>query len=165
MTLTFCRCLTYLKQNALHGLLYAALQHGDMIGHICITDMTSLISFLLILFHSWAAFVEYQQNWVNNSFEIPWQIFFQFIIFRLDLFGSTHGSGCRNAPFPKIYHFYPTVMKFRTDILYLTKIQNIYKSRETPIKFFWHQYFFSQKSATLVISRNTDIDCSLIHDC
>ena len=37
------------------------------IAHICMTDMTSLISFLLILFHYWAAFVVYQQNWVNNT--------------------------------------------------------------------------------------------------
>ena len=64
--LTFCRCLTCLKQDVMYSLLYAALHHGDMIGHICMTDMTSLISFLF-LFHSWAAFVVCQQNWVNNT--------------------------------------------------------------------------------------------------
>ena len=37
------------------------------IAHICTTDMTSLISFFLILFHYWAAFVVYQQNRVNNT--------------------------------------------------------------------------------------------------
>ena len=30
--------------------------------------------------------------------QIPWRIFFLFIIFRLGLFAAAHGSGCKNAP-------------------------------------------------------------------
>ena len=145
MTLTFCRCLTYLKQNALYGLLYAALQHGDMIGHICITDMTSLISFLLILFHSWAAFVVYQQNWVNwNSLTNIFSVHH----IHIGSFWACSRIGVQKCPppptVPKICHTYPTTMKLNTAIPYLTKIQNIHKARETPNKFCWHQYFFTK---------------------
>ena len=59
LMLRFCRCLTSLKQDALYATCYVA--------HICMTDMTSLISFFLILFHYWAALVAYQQNRVNNT--------------------------------------------------------------------------------------------------
>ena len=36
-------------------------------AHICMTDMKSLISFFLILFHYWAALLVYQKNRVNNT--------------------------------------------------------------------------------------------------
>ena len=124
------------------------------IAHICMIDMTSLIFFLLVLFRYWAAFVVYQQNWVNNN--------------HIQV-GSLRGCSrvrVQKCPLlPKICHTYPKIMKLSTVISYLTKIQNIYKSRYTPIKFCWHQYFFNQKLATLVISRNTAIDCILIHNC
>ena len=43
---------------------------------------------------------------------------------------------CPPAPsVPKICHTYPTMTKLSTAIPYLTKIRNIYKSRETPNKF------------------------------
>ena len=45
---------------------------------------------------------------------------------------------------PKICDTYPTMMKLSTAIPYLTEIQNIHKSRETPNKFCWHQYFFTK---------------------
>ena len=102
-----------------------ALENSSNVAHICITDVTSLISFLLNLFHYCAAFLE-----------IPLQIyFFLLIIFRLGLFGAAHGSGYVNAPLPKICHTYPTMMKLSMVILCLKKIQNIYKSRDTTIKF------------------------------
>ena len=41
------------------------------VAHICMTDMTSLISFFLILFHYWAALVVYQQNRVNSTTSNP----------------------------------------------------------------------------------------------
>ena len=40
----------------------------------------------------------------------------------------------------------------------------IYQLRDTPPEFCWNQHFFHQKSAYFVISRNTDIDCILIHN-
>ena len=72
--------------------------------------------------------------------------------------GAAHGSACKRVHLHKIRHTYPTMMKLCTVIPYLTKIQNIYKSRDIPIKLCWHQYF-SPKSAAFIISRNTDIHC------
>ena len=66
------------------------------------------------------------------------QYYFKFpdkYFFRMGLFGVAHGSGCKNAHLHKICHTYPTMMKLSTVISYLTKIQNIYKSLDTPIKF------------------------------
>ena len=105
-----------------------ALENSSNVAHICITDVTSLISFLLNLFHYCAAFLE-----------IPLQIyFFLLIIFRLGLFGAAHGSGYVNAlppHMPKICLTYPTMMKISMVIPCLKKIQNIYKSRDTTVKF------------------------------
>ena len=123
--LTFCRCLTCLKQDALYGLLYAALHRGHMIGHICMTDMTSLISFLLILFHSWAAFVVYQQSWVNNTTWNSLLNIFSVHSIQVGSFWVCSRIGVQNSG-------------------YLTKIQNIHKLRETPNKFCRHQYFFTK---------------------
>ena len=100
----------------------------------------------------------------QNYLKSPDKHFFLLIIFRLGLSGVAHGLWCKNACLPKICHTYPTMIKLSTVIPYLKKIQNIYKSRDTSIKFCGHQYFFT-KSETLVISRNTDIDCISIHNC
>ena len=61
-------------------------------------------------------------------------------LFAKYIFSAALGSGCRNAPSPllKICHTYPKMIKLSTVIPYLTKIQNIYKSRDTA-KFCWHQ--------------------------
>ena len=146
--LTFCRCLTCLKQDVMYGLLYAALHHGDMIGHICMTDMTSLISFLLILFHSWAAVVVCQQNWVNNTTWNSLTNIFSVHLIQVGSFWVCSRIGVQKCPPPphvlKICHTNPTMMKLSTAIPYLTKIQNIHKSRETSNKFCWHQYFFTK---------------------
>ena len=82
----------------------------------------------------------------------------------MDIFGTAHGLGVEQiGPLPKICHTYPTMMKLGTVIPYLKKIQKIYESRDTPVTsadisiFHW-------KSANFVISRNTDIDCILVHD-
>ena len=114
------------------------------VAHICMTDMTNLISFYLILFHYWAAFVVYQQNRVNNTTSNSLIIFFLLTIFKIGLFGAAHASGCKNAHLHKICHTYPTMMKLSTVTPYLTKIQNIYKPRDPTIKFCWHQYFFTK---------------------
>ena len=53
----------------------------------------------------------------------------------MGLFGAAHETGCKNAHLHKTCHTYPKVMKLGTVIPYLTKIQNIYKSGDTPIKF------------------------------
>ena len=50
-------------------------------------------------------------------------------------FGAAHGWG--------ICHTYLTMMKPGTVIVYLKKIQKIYRSRGTPPDFCWHQHFFT----------------------
>ena len=46
-------------------------------------------------------------------------------------------------PLRKIRHTNPTMMKLGTVIPYLRKIQKMYKSRDTPLGFCWHQHFFT----------------------
>ena len=114
------------------------------IAQICMTDVTNLISFLLILFHYWGAFVEYQQNWVNNT---TWN-------FLTNIFSVNHiqiGSfrDCSRIGLQKCSPFLNSVtpilqwwmMKLSTVIPYLKEIENIYKSRDTPIKFCWISIF------------------------
>ena len=55
------------------------------------------------------------------------------------VFGASHGF----SPPPKICHRYPTIIKLGTVIPYLKKMQNIYKSRDTPFEFCWHQLFYT----------------------
>ena len=83
-------------------------------------------------------------------------------LFRMGLFGAAHGT--KRPPFPKLCHIHPTMMLLGTVISYPKKIQKTYKSCETPFEFRRYQHFFYRKSATFVVSRNTDIDCILIHN-
>ena len=53
--------------------------------------------------------------------------------------GGSGGGGGKKAPFLKICHTYPTMMKLGTVIPYLKKIQKIYESRDTPLEFRRHQ--------------------------
>ena len=122
------------------------------IAHICMTDMTSLISFLLILFNYWAALVVYQQNWVNNTTWISLTNIFYVNHIQIGSFRGCSRIGVQKCspPLPKICHTYPTMMKLSTVIPYLMKIQCIYKLRDTSIKFCWHQYFFNKNQQLLL---------------
>ena len=82
-------------------------------------------------------------------------------LFRMGFFGAPHGWGGKKVPLPKTCHTYPTMMKLGTVIPYPKKIQKIYESRDTTLRF---SAFFHRKSANSAISRNTDIDCILIHN-
>ena len=54
-------------------------------------------------------------------------------LLRIGLFGAAHRWGGRQkGPLPKIYHIYPTKMKFSKVIPYLKKTQKIYELRDTP---------------------------------
>ena len=53
-------------------------------------------------------------------------------LFRMSLFEAA------KSPLPKICRTYPKMMKLGTLIPYLKKIQKIYKSQDTPLKFCWH---------------------------
>ena len=51
--------------------------------------------------------------------------------------GAAHrwGGGAFWPPFPKIRHTYPIMMKLGTVIPYQSKIQKMYKSRDTFLEF------------------------------
>ena len=54
----------------------------------------------------------------------------------MGFFGAAHGWGMsKKALLPKIYHTYPTVIKLGTAISYPKKIQKIYESHDSPLKF------------------------------
>ena len=61
---------------------------------------------------------------------------------------------------PKICCTYHTIMKLDTLIPYLKRIQKIYKSRDASVEFPDISIFY-RKSATFVVSKNTDIDSIL----
>ena len=71
--------------------------------------------------------------------------------------------GAKRPPLPKICHTHPTMIKLGTVIPCLKKIQKIYESRDTPSEF-CISALFHRKSANFVISRNTDIECILLHN-
>ena len=60
-----------------------------------------------------------------------------YVIVRMGFFGAAHRWGEQKASLPKICHTYPTIMKHRTFISYLKKIQKTYKSRDTPLQICW----------------------------
>ena len=86
-------------------------------------------------------------------------------LFRMDFFGAAHwwGGGGEKPPLPKICHTYPTMIKLGTVIPYPKKIQKIYESRDTQGVLLTSEFFY-RKSANFAISRNTDIDCILMHN-
>ena len=70
----------------------------------------------------------------------------------MGFFGAAHGWGgvAKRPPVPKICHTYPTMIKLGTVIPYPRKIQKIYKSRDTPLQFCWHQHFFTGNQHILI---------------
>ena len=64
--------------------------------------------------------------------------------------GCSRMGVTKNAPLPKIYHIYPTMMKLGTVIPYLKKIGKIYESRDTSPEFCWHQYFLNGNQQILL---------------
>ena len=54
----------------------------------------------------------------------------------MNFFGVARGWGWgKKAPFPKICHIYPTMMKLGIVGPYPKKIQKIYESRDTALEF------------------------------
>ena len=54
-------------------------------------------------------------------------------LFGMGFFGAAHKWWGQKAPFPKICHAYPAMMRLRTVIPYLTEIKKIRESRDTPL--------------------------------
>ena len=75
-------------------------------------------------------------------------------LFRMGFFGAARGwRGAKRPPLPKTCHTYPTMMKLGTVIPYLKKIQEIYKTRDTPGEFCWHQHFSPEISKFCYIKK------------
>ena len=73
------------------------------------------------------------------------------------------GGGAAKGPLPKICHTYRTMMKLGSYTLPKEDPKNIWITWHTP----WvllTSAFFHRKSANFAISRNTDIDCILVHN-
>ena len=107
------------------------------IAHICMTDMRSLISFFLILFHYWAAFVVYQQNWVNNTTS-TWNSLtniFSINHIQVGSFQDCSRIELQKCPRPKICHTYPTMMKLSKVIPYLRKFKTYINHVTHPLRF------------------------------
>ena len=102
------------------------------IAHICMTGMTSYdffssdFSSLLSCFSGVSAKLS-KHYYLNFPGKYSFFLSFSGWVFSGML---TDRTAKMNPPFPKICHTYPTMMKFNTVITYLTKIQNIYKSRD-----------------------------------
>ena len=73
--------------------------------------------------------------------------------------GAAHGWGGG----AQICHTYPAIMKLGTVIPCLRIIQKIYESRDTPLDFCWHQYFFNENQQILEYQK-IQKDCVLIHN-
>ena len=85
-------------------------------------------------------------------------------LFRMDIFEAAHGWGwVKRPPFSKVSHTYLSMMKLGTVITYLKKIQKTYKLRGTPVSSA-DISIFHRKLLNCTISKNTDIDCILIHN-
>ena len=77
-------------------------------------------------------------------------------LFRMVIFGAAQRWGCgggKKSPLLKICHTYPAMMKLSTVIPYLKKIPKLYKSRDTPPEFCWHQHFFPEISKFCYINK------------
>ena len=69
----------------------------------------------------------------------------------MELFFETdHGLGNQKGLLPKICLTYPTMNTHGTVITYQKKIQKVHKSRDTPLDFCCHQYFFKESQEILL---------------
>ena len=72
------------------------------------------------------------------------------------------GGRAKKPPLPKICHTCRTIMKFSIYTLPKEDWKNIWITCHTPWVLL--TVFFHRKSANFPISRNTDIDCILLHN-
>ena len=83
----------------------------------------------------------------------------------MGLFGAAHGSGGggKKASLPKICRTYLAIIKLGTVISYLKKIKK-YLNHVTHPLCSAEISVFSPEISKFAISRNTNIDCILIHN-
>ena len=96
---------------------------------------------LFSLFHIFFIFCPFKSDKLWNEREE----YFYLLILNPIHDGLVMGGGPFLAPFPKIRHTHPTMMK-----PYLRKIQKIHKSRDTSFEFCWYQHFFTGNQQILL---------------
>ena len=69
-------------------------------------------------------------------------------LFKMGLSGAANGWEVKTSP--SLKSVTPAMMTFDTVIPYLKKIQKLYKSRDTPLEFCWHEYFFMRNQQILL---------------
>ena len=135
------------------------------IAHICMTDLTSLIFFLLILFHYWGAIVVYQQNCVNNTSWNSLTNIFSVNHIQVGSFLGCSRIGDAKMPPLSLKSVTHNLQWWNLARLYLTERRfKTYINHVTHPLSFADISVFSQKSTTLIISRITNIDCILKHN-
>ena len=103
---------------------------------------------LITVFWSWGFWLICKNR---SDKSIQWILIIRILgIFRMGLFWAAHRWGWQKAPFPKICHTYPTIMKLGTVIPYLKKIHKMYESSDAPLEFCWHQNFFTRNQQILL---------------
>ena len=80
-----------------------------------------------------------------------------------DVVGGKREGGGKMTPFLTILHTYPAMANLGTVITYLKKIKKIINHVTHPLGSAYIA-FFQRKSAAFAISRNTGINCILIHN-
>ena len=89
----------------------------------------------------------------------------------MGIFGAAQGCGgwgvgeAKRAAVPKICHTYPAIMNLDGVISYLRKIKkNLWITWHTPWFLLTSAFFYRKSTTNFAMSRNTDIDCILIHN-
>ena len=132
------------------------------------SNLMKLLPFHRQMLVSWSQYLSASpENFLKHYLSF-YDITVTLTLFRMGTFGTAHrwGGIQKRSLHPKTCHTYPTMMKFNTVIPYLKKIKKKKKKWIT-----WHtpwllltSAFFHRKSANFFISRNTDIDCILVHN-
>ena len=119
-----------------------ALPHGRFLG----------------IFFEWLSAEIHWESCCFINFQKMMQKFWEpLTLLGMGLFAAAYGwsgKGWQKGVFlSEICHTYPTLVKLGIVIPYLKKIQKIHKSRDTPLEFYWHQYFFSENQQFLVYQK------------
>ena len=105
-------------------------------------------------------YVTWNDLWVE--YLLREALFIVLTLFKMGLFGAVHGCGAKRPPF-----WNPTHISYkdetRTVIPYLKKIQKKSIMWHTSL-FLLPSAFFHWSSATFVLLRTTDINCSFINN-
>ena len=130
--------------------LSAIIMKKKLMKKNCNDLIFSLKLELFIIFTAY--FLLIYQKWVLLSLSLTKTTATSLTLLRMGFFGTAHRwwRGGFLFPLPKIRHTYPTMMKLRTVIPYLRKIQKMNKSRDISLEYCWHQHFFTGNQQVLL---------------